>query len=83
MDPDNNIPLGGGGICPAASALTCRTRQVWTPEDFLRVDDTILKRIEFQRDPALRGAQALLGRLRRRELYRRAAAAARCALAPL
>jgi len=43
---------------------------IWKAADFTRLDDTILKRIEWSAEPELAGAQALLRRLRRRELYR-------------
>ena len=41
-----------------------------SPKSFQRLDDTILKRIEWSEDPKLRDAKTILERLRRRELYR-------------
>jgi HD superfamily phosphohydrolase len=40
------------------------------PSRFLGLTDCILKDIEFSKDPALRPAQELLSRLRRRDLYK-------------
>jgi HD superfamily phosphohydrolase len=46
------------------------SKAIWKPEEFVKLDDTVLKRIEWSSDPALREAQDILRRLRRRELYR-------------
>ena len=43
---------------------------VWRPQDFVKLDDTVLKRIEWSKEASLEPARALLRRLRRRELYR-------------
>jgi HD superfamily phosphohydrolase len=43
---------------------------ILSPQNFQRLDDTVLKRIEWSDDPKLKDAQAILQRLRRRELYR-------------
>lgn len=43
---------------------------VWQPNEFVKLDDTVLKRIEWSTDAALKPAQEVLQRLRRRELYR-------------
>lgn len=46
------------------------SNSILSPQDFQRLDDTVLKRIEWSDDPKLKDAQAVLQRLRRRELYR-------------
>lgn len=46
------------------------SQSVFSPADFSMLDDTVLKRIEISTDESLRPAQAILKRLRRRELYR-------------
>ena len=43
---------------------------IWRAQDFVKLDDTVLKRIEWSEEAALEPARALLRRLRRRELYR-------------
>jgi HD superfamily phosphohydrolase len=43
---------------------------IWAPKSFAKLDDSILKRIEWSDEPGLRGAQEVLRRLRRRELYK-------------
>ncbi len=43
---------------------------IWSPGGFARLDDSILKRIEWSDDTALASAQEVLRRLRRRELYK-------------
>ena len=46
------------------------SRAIWSPRDFCQLDDTVLKRIEWSRDEKMRPAQAILARLRRRDLYK-------------
>jgi HD superfamily phosphohydrolase len=40
------------------------------PEDFCRIDDTVLKQIELSREPELQPARDIVSRIRRRDLYR-------------
>jgi HD superfamily phosphohydrolase len=43
---------------------------VFDPEEYIRLTDCVLKDIEVSRDPALSKAQAIIRRLRKRELYK-------------
>lgn len=43
---------------------------IWSPAEFCTLDDTVLKRIEWSKEENLKPAQAILTRLRRRELYK-------------
>ena len=40
------------------------------PEEFLKITDSVLKVVEFSKDPRVKKAKHLVERLRRRELYR-------------
>ena len=58
-------------LCLADAAWGGEVSQaIWSPKDFCQLDDTVLKRIEWSKDPQLAPAQAILARLRRRELYK-------------
>jgi HD superfamily phosphohydrolase len=46
------------------------SNSIWSVEDFIAMDDTLLKQIEFCDDPALAKARDIVRRIRRRELYR-------------
>ena len=49
------------------------SKSIWKPQDFQRIDDTVLKRIEFAKPGEsghMRDAQEIVRRLRRRELYK-------------
>lgn len=46
------------------------SNSIWDVHDFIKMDDTILKQIEFCDDPALAQARDIIRRIRRRELYR-------------
>ena len=46
------------------------SNSIWSVEDFIAMDDTLLKQIEFCNDPALAKARDIVRRIRRRELYR-------------
>lgn len=43
---------------------------IFSAEDFLRLSDSLLIRIEHSREASLASARALIGRIRRRQLYR-------------
>jgi HD superfamily phosphohydrolase len=46
------------------------SNSIWAPKTFARMDDSILKRIEWSDEPGMAPAQEVLRRLRRRELYK-------------
>ena len=46
------------------------SKAIWSPAEFAKLDDTVLKRIEWSKEPGMRAAQEVLRRLRRRELYK-------------
>ena len=46
------------------------SNSIWDVNEFIKMDDTLLKQIEFSEDPALGRARDIVRRLRRRELYR-------------
>jgi len=43
---------------------------IWDPGEFIKLDDTILKRIEWSKEPQMDKARDIVSRIRRRELYR-------------
>jgi len=42
---------------------------IWSPQEFIKLDDTILKRIEWSREPGLQKGRDLVRRIRTRDLY--------------
>ena len=42
---------------------------IWSPQDFIKLDDTILKRIEWSREPGLQKGRDIVRRIRNRDLY--------------
>lgn len=42
---------------------------IWNVEDFVKLDDSVLKRIEWSRDPGLQKGRDIIRRIRNRKLY--------------
>jgi hypothetical protein len=45
------------------------SNSIWDVTEFIRLDDSILKRIEWSREPALKKGREIIRRIRNRELY--------------